>query len=120
MSAVLSPAATAARPHPADVDVVGYVRGLPDDQQEAVFVAILKAIIADSGGKGYIPVEWEGEWLGYFVPPAAAQELFDRYGPKLSDEDKARVRRSFEKPGQSFTLEEMLERLREADTEPHP
>lgn len=120
MSAVLTPPTPTAHPHPAEVDVVGYVRGLPDEQQEAVFVAILKAIIADSGGKGYIPVESDGEWLGYFVPPAAAQELFEKYGPKLSDDEKVRVRRSFENPGQSFTLEEMLERLREADTEPHP
>jgi len=106
MSTVLSPPA-----HPADVDVVGYVRGLPDDQQEAVFVAILKAIIADSGGKGYIPVEWEGEWLGYFVPPAAAQELFDRYGPKLSPERLAEIQHAAANPGRSFTLEEMLEWL---------
>ena len=112
--------ATATLPAPAaggrakidpEADPVGFVRGLPDEQQEAVFVSILKALIEDSGGKGYIPVESNGEWLRYFVPPAAAEELFKKYGPKLSPEREAEIQRAFENPGRSFTVEETLEWL---------
>ena len=112
--------ATATLPAPAVVsrpaadptaDPVAFVRALPDEQQEAIFVSILKAIIEDSGGKGYIPVEYAGEWLGYFVPPAAAAELFKMYGPKITPEREAEIQLAFENPGRSFTTEEMLEWL---------
>lgn len=121
MSAVATlPAAGGRTKIDPEADPVGFVRGLPDEQQEAVFVSILKALIADSGGEGLIPIQSDGEWLGYFVPPAVSDAHFERYGPKLTPEEKARVQRSFENPGRSFTLEEMLELLRQGDSAAPP
>ncbi len=116
MSAVATLPAVGSRPAvDPTADPVAFVRALPDEQQEAVFVSILKELIEINGGKGYIPVEYAGEWLGYFVPPAAAKAQFDRYGPKLSPERLAEIQYAAANPGRSFTMEEMLERLNSAD-----
>ena len=100
-------------PHPPAVSPVEYVRGLPPEDKEAIFLAILREVIAYNGGKGLIPIDTpEGESLGYYVPPEAAKARFELYGPKLTPEDVAELKERVRNPGPFVTAEELVADLR--------
>ena len=66
---------------------VDYVRGLPPQDKQAVFLALIREIIQVNGEKGLIPVDDEhGLPFGYYVPAEAAAAMADRELPKLSPE----------------------------------
>ena len=68
---------------------------LSDEDKSRVFCALLKELIAlRGGGKGQISITApDGEWLGYHVPPLAAEAIFAERGPKLSEEEWAELDR---------------------------
>ena len=101
-------------------DAVEFVRGLPDECREAIFLDILKEILSIHDGGALIPIHAGEEYLGTFYPPAAVQYLFDKYGPKLTPEREAEVQHAIDNPGRIFTLEEFWESLREEDAAPTP
>ena len=96
---------------------VDYVRNLPPEAKEAVFVDLLKELVRENGdGEGLVEVTTTADgFLGTFYPPKAVQYLFDRYGPKLTPERKAEIQHAIDNPGRTFTLEELLESLEEED-----
>lgn len=111
MSAVLEPTAAPTTPN-----AVEYVRALSPDDQEAIFVYLLKELIRMNGGEGLIPLETEnGEPMGYYVPPKVAAEEFEKRGPKLTAEQRAEIQRRIDNPGKTFSFEEMKEWLREEE-----
>lgn len=64
-----------------------------DDEKEDVLIALLRELIDNyGGGKGLIPIETpEGESLGYYVPPLAAEARAEMYLPKLTPEEEAEL-----------------------------
>lgn len=92
------------------VSAVDYVRALSDEDKELVLVALLRELIAVyGGGKGLIPIDTpEGESLGYYVPPLAAEARFKLYGPKLTPEDEAELARRVANPGPTIPIEQMI------------
>lgn len=99
-------------PAAAPVSPVEYVRALPPEDKEDVLIALLRDLIAFRGGKGLIPVESpEGEWLGYYVPPAAAKALSDQMWAEMPPA----VREAFGRPVKNLdnciSAEEMLDLL---------
>ena len=111
-------APTGAAPPPAGAapSPVEYVRGLSPEDKQAVFLALLREAIAYNGDAGLLPVEDEdGKAFGYYVPPKAAQELFDRYGPKLTEEDHERTRKALASLDSTFSFDEFMEELRRED-----
>lgn len=75
----------------APVSPVEYVRGLSPEDKDRVLVALLKEAIEIQGGRGLIPIYDGDEDLGYYVPPAAADERFRLYGPKFTPEQWAEI-----------------------------
>lgn len=67
---------------------VEYVRALSGDDKGDVLVELLRELIEiNGGGKCLIPIGTrEGESLGYFVPPKAADAEAARDLPKLTPE----------------------------------
>lgn len=96
-------------------NAVEYVRSLSPDDQEAVLTFLLKELIRINGGEGLIPFSFESEQLGYYVPPKAAEYLFEKYGPKLTPEREVEIQRVIDNPGKTFTLEELMASIREED-----
>ena len=94
------------------------VRALPDHVREAIFIDLLKEVIRENGnGEGLVDMTTpQGEFLGTLYPPKAVQFLYDKYGPKLTPEEKAEIQRRIENPGRTFTLEEFWESIRQEDT----
>ncbi len=78
--------------HP--LSAVAYVRSLSPEDKEEVFISLLKELIEINGGEGLIPLDRPGEPLGYYVPPKAAQERFEKMMAELPPE----VREALEKP----------------------
>jgi hypothetical protein len=103
---------------PMSTPAVEYVRELPPEEQEAVLLFLLKELIRINGGEGLIPFSFAGEQMGYYVPPKAAEHLFERAGPKLTAERDAEIQRVIDNPGKTFTLEEVLASVREEDAAP--
>lgn len=70
---------------------VEYALALSDEDKSRVFCSLLKELIEfRGGGKGQISITApDGEWLGYHVPPLAAEAIFAEHGPKLSEEELA-------------------------------
>jgi hypothetical protein len=64
---------------------VEYVRTLSPEEKQAVFLALLREVLAENGDTGVLPVDdEEGKPFGYYVPPKAAAEIAERELPKLS------------------------------------
>src|SRR5262249_15323593 len=100
MSVTTTPNATATAPEAngKPASPVEYVRGLSPEEKGEVFIAILRELIeVNGGGKGLIPVETpDGESLGYYVPPLAAEALAEKYLPKLTPEGEAELDRQMD------------------------
>jgi hypothetical protein len=111
MSAVLEPTAAPTTPN-----AVEYVRALSPDDQEAVFLYLLKELIRINGGNGLIPISSDTEQLGYYVPPKAADHLFEKYGPKLTPEREAEIAERIARNEPGIPIREMIDDLnREAE-----
>ncbi len=55
------------------VSPVEYVRNLPPEEKQAVFLALLREALQYNGDTGLLPVEDEnGKAFGYYVPQKAA------------------------------------------------
>ena len=94
------------------VSPVDYVRSLPLEDQEEIFVALLRDVIAFNGGKGLIPIETpDGDSLGYFVPPEAADARAEGYLPKFTPEEEAELARRHADPGPSIPIQDWIEEL---------
>lgn len=91
---------------------VDAVLALAEDEQEAVFLALVRKLIAVHGECRLIPVGTETESLGYFVPPAAADAIYRARGPQLTAEEEAEFRRRVRDPGEVMTAEEAITRLK--------
>ena len=97
-------------------NAVEYVRTLPLEDQEAVLVFLLKELIRIYGGTGLIPFSFEGEQLGYYVPPKAADWLFEKYGPTLTPEREAELAERIARDEPGIPVQEMIADLkREAE-----
>src|SRR5437763_328859 len=92
---------------------VEYVGRLPDEEKGHVLVALLRELIAINGGKGLIPIHTpEGESLGYYVPPLAADAEAEAVVPKLSPERRAELDRRRKNPGPTMTAQEWIAELK--------
>ena len=93
---------------------VDYVRTLSDDEKGYVLIALLRELIeVNGGGKGLIPIDTpEGESLGYYVPPKAAQARFEVNGPNLTSERKAELARRLKNPGPTIPIEQVIAEFR--------
>jgi hypothetical protein len=117
------PTAPNASTNGSPVSAVDYVRSLSDDDKGHVLIALLRELIeVNGGGKGLISIDTpEGESLGYYVPPKAAQARFEMYGPKLTPEDKAELARRRKNPGPTMSVQELIASLKawaaEAETQ---
>jgi hypothetical protein len=93
-------------------NAVEYVRELPPDDQEAVLRFLLKELIRINGGEGLIPFTFDGEPMGYYVPPKAAEFLFEKYGPKLTPEREAEIAERIARNEPGIPIEQLIEDLR--------
>ena len=58
---------------------VDYVRSLPPEEKQAVFLELLREAMRSYGDRGLQPIDDEdGRPFGYYVPPRAAQILSDQ------------------------------------------
>lgn len=98
----------------APMSAVDYVRALSEDDKGLVLIALLRELIeVYGGGKGLISIDTpEGESLGYYVPPLAAEARFKLYGPKLTPEREAELARRAQNPGPTVPLEQVIAELR--------
>lgn len=95
---------------------VEYVRALPPEEKEAVLAELIREAIQINGGQGLISIQApSGESLGYYVPPAVAEQALKRVGIMLSDEDRERTRDALANPDQTFDMTTFLEELREEE-----
>jgi hypothetical protein len=76
------------------LSAVDYVRSLSPEDKEEILVVLLKELIEINGGEGLITFNRPGESLGYYVPPKAAQERYEKMMAELPPE----VRQALEKP----------------------
>lgn len=73
MDAMTTPPSLAANGTP--VSPVEYVRALPGEDKQAVFLALLREAISMCGDTGRVLIDDErGKPFGYYVPPKAAAE----------------------------------------------
>ena len=93
------------------------VRALPPEDQEAVLVLLLKELIRIYGGNGLIPFSVEGEQLGYFVPPKAADFLAEQDVPKLSPEREAELRDRAARKHTAIPVQQMIAELKAMEGE---
>ncbi len=93
---------------------VEYALALSVEDKSRVFCALLKELIAfRGGGKGQISITApDGEWLGYHVPPLAAEAIFAERGPKLSEERWAELDRRAASVGTAIPAAQMIAELR--------
>ena len=87
---------------------------LSDEDKSRVFCALLKELIEfRGGGKGQISITSpDGEWLGYHIPPLAAEAIFAERGPKISEERWAELDRRAASVGTAIPAAEMIAELR--------
>jgi hypothetical protein len=79
---------------------VDYVKNLPPEDKQAVFLALLREAIAENGDTGLLPVDDEdGKPFGYYVPPKAAAALYRSRGPKLTEEQEQEIDRRIAERG---------------------
>lgn len=101
------------------MSAVDFVRSLSGDDKGHVLIALLRELIEANGGRGLIPIGTpEGESLGYYVPPKAAQARFELYGPKFTAEERAELDRRKSDPGRVLTAEEWITELTARAAEP--
>lgn len=110
-----TPSTTANGTSGSAVSAVKYVRSLSDDDKGHVLIALLCELIeVNNGGKNLIPIDTpEGESLGYYVPPKAAQAEAEAAIPKLTPERRAELVRRRKNPGPTMSVQEMIASLKE-------
>ncbi len=97
---------TTALKHPA---VVEYIRSLSAEEKDTALVELVQEAIRETGGKHLLPVRSsEGESLGYYVPPLAAQKHFQTAVPTLTEEDRERTRRALADLSNTFDVDDFL------------
>lgn len=97
----------------APLSAVDYLRSLSDEDKGHVLIALLRELIEiNGGGRGLISIDTpEGESLGYYVPPLAAQARAEAVIPKLSPEREAELARRLQNPGPTITAQELIAEL---------
>lgn len=115
MPAVMDPPAR--NTSAAVVPAVDYVRELPPEDQEAIFIYLLKELIRINGGNGLITIGTDREQLGYYVPPKAADFLFEKYGPRLTAEQEAEFAERIKRKDSAVPVEEVLADLKRLKAE---
>jgi hypothetical protein len=93
---------------------VDYVRGLPPQDKQAVFLALIREIILVNGEKGLIPVDDEsGLPFGYYVPPEAAAAIADRDLPKLTPEREQELRERMTRLRTAIPISQVIAELKQ-------
>lgn len=96
----------------ADFSAAEFVKTLSDEHKEAVFVAILGEVLAFSPNSEMIPLyAADKTLLAHILTLKGSQTLFDKYGPKLTPEERAEISERVRNPGEMLTLEELKARL---------
>jgi len=100
----------------APTNVVEYVRSLRPEEKEAALAELLTETITAAGGEGPIPLRKpNGESLGFYVPPSAAEEHLRVMVARLTPEDRARGNRALEDLSKTFDVEEFFDELSRED-----
>ena len=111
MSAATTPPPTANGVHATPVD---YVKALPPEDKQAVFLSLLREALAENGDAGLLPVDDEnGKPFGYYVPPKAAAEMAERELPKLSPEREREMADRLTRLHTAVPIEQAVAELRE-------
>ncbi len=91
-----------------------FVRTMSPEAKEDVFVALLEELVARSSKTGLIPFEAaNGQFLGYFVPPAAAKELADKEWSEMPPQVREHLGRPVEDLDNCISADEMLAHLKQ-------
>lgn len=108
--------APATPPTPTPVE---WVKSLPVEDREAVFLELLREVMAVNGTRGRIDIETESEeYLGYFVPAEAERAEVERlfpHDPVWEAELDRRRRESTPIPIQQMVAELRVEAARLAE-----
>jgi hypothetical protein len=100
----------------APTNVAEYIRSLSPEEKEAALAELITEAIIAAGGEGPIPVRKpNGESLGYYVPPSAAQEHLRAMLSRLTPEQRARGNRALEDVSRTFDMDEFLDELSRED-----
>lgn len=106
----------ATHPDPTPASAVEYVRTLPPEGKQAVFLALLREALAETGDTGLLPVDDEdGRPFGYYVPPKAAAAYLKVFPPALAEEQEEGIRRALATPQATFDMNEFLDELSRED-----
>ncbi|WP_439625901.1 hypothetical protein [Gemmata sp.] len=92
---------------------VEYVKALPPEDKQAVFLSLLREALAENGDAGLLPVDDEnGKPFGYYVPPKAAAEIAERELPKLSPERERELADRLTRLHTAVPIEQVISELR--------
>jgi hypothetical protein len=120
LPSVTGPGAPSAAPPGSPVE---YVRRLPPQEKQAVFLALLREALAINGDRGLMPIDDEdGNPFGYYVPPKAARAEYERFLAQMPPN----VREAMTRPlpdldrSQLLTPDELLAQLRSEEPRQSP
>jgi hypothetical protein len=95
------------------LDPVAFVTELADAEKHAVLLALLREAMALNGDSGQILVVDEHRRpFGYYVTPKAADELYRRNGPQLTESEEAALDELLANPGPTVPIGEVIEDLK--------
>jgi hypothetical protein len=95
---------------------VEYVRGLPPEEKQAVFLTLLREALQFNGDTGLMPVEDEhGKPFGYYVPPKASEQQFRSLAPVLTPAQRDTTLRALSTLGNTFDMQSYLDDLKRED-----
>lgn len=98
------------------LDVTDFVRSLTPEQKDAALVELIDEAIRVTGGKCLIPIrKANGESLGYYVPPSAAEQHLKAMLPHLSPEHLEATRAAVANPSDTFDIEAFWAELSRED-----
>jgi len=93
---------------------VEYVRALSPEAKQAVFLALLREVLAMNGDTGVFPVnDEEGKPFGYYVPPKTAAALAEQEVPKLSPEREQELTDRFGRLHTAVPISQVIADLKE-------
>jgi hypothetical protein len=88
---------------------IEFVKRLASEDKEDILALLIRELISINGEQGMIPLATpDGESLGYFVPPAAAQARSDRIWSEIPSGVRAKLSHTVNDPANSISSEEML------------
>jgi hypothetical protein len=100
---------------------VDYVRSLPPEEKQAVFLELLREAMRSYGDMGLLPIDdEEGRPFGYYVPPKAAQILSDQGWNEIPPEVRQVLSRPVCDLDNCVSSEEMLTILSSEADSPRP